>query len=145
MTQQSPDYRSRILARSHLSPSYRLVCDYLLRNYIVAAMSTANQVATAVNVDTTTVVRCAQVLGYAGWPELQEQLKAVALAEFAEDQGAGKKNYIDALNAWERYEACRRAAAILPGSEHNAKAVATAYRRAREITDYCLAQPPTNQ
>lgn len=101
-------------------------------------MSTANEVADAVNVDTTVVVRCAQVLGYRGWPELQDQLKAHALAEFAEDQGAGKQNYIDALHAWDRYEACRRAATILPGSERNAKAAATAYRVAREITDYCL-------
>ncbi len=59
-----------------------------MRNYITAAMSTANQIADTVNVDTTTVVRCAQSLGYTGWPELQDQLKAHALAEFQATNGA---------------------------------------------------------
>jgi DNA-binding MurR/RpiR family transcriptional regulator len=64
----------------HLSRSYRRVADYLLSDYRAAAFMTAAGLADAVGVDTTTVVRFAQRLGYAGFPELiediQEQVKS---------------------------------------------------------------------
>jgi DNA-binding MurR/RpiR family transcriptional regulator len=64
----------------HLSRSYRRVADYLLTDYHSAAFMTAAALAQAVDVDTTTVVRFAQRLGYPGFPELiedvQEQVKA---------------------------------------------------------------------
>jgi DNA-binding MurR/RpiR family transcriptional regulator len=63
----------------HLSRSYRRVADYILSDYRTAAFMTAAELATAVDVDTTTVVRFAQRLGYPGYPELitdiQEQVK----------------------------------------------------------------------
>lgn len=63
----------------HLSRSYRRVADFILSDYRTAAFMTAAQLADAVDVDTTTVVRFAQRLGYPGYPELitdiQEQVK----------------------------------------------------------------------
>jgi DNA-binding MurR/RpiR family transcriptional regulator len=63
----------------HLSRSYRRVADFILSDYRTAAFMTAAALADAVDVDTTTVVRFAQRLGYPGYPELiddiQEQVK----------------------------------------------------------------------
>lgn len=63
----------------HLSRSYRRVADFILNDYRTAAFMTAAELASAVDVDTTTVVRFAQRLGYPGYPELitdiQEQVK----------------------------------------------------------------------
>lgn len=63
----------------HLSRSYRRVADFVLSDYRTAAFMTAAALADAVDVDTTTVVRFAQRLGYPGFPELiediQEQVK----------------------------------------------------------------------
>jgi DNA-binding MurR/RpiR family transcriptional regulator len=62
-----------------LSPGYRRVADFLLNHYREAAFMTAAQVGRAASVDTTTVVRLAQRLGYPGYPELiaevQEDVK----------------------------------------------------------------------
>ncbi len=64
----------------HLSRSYRRLADFIVSNYHAAAFMTAAGLAHAVEVDTTTVVRFAQRLGYPGFPELladiQEQVKA---------------------------------------------------------------------
>jgi DNA-binding MurR/RpiR family transcriptional regulator len=54
----------------HLSPGYRRIADYLLQNYRDAAFMTAAEVGRAARVDTTSVVRFAQRLGYPGYPEL---------------------------------------------------------------------------
>lgn len=63
----------------HLSRSYRRVADFILSDYRTAAFMTAAELASAVDVDTTTVVRFAQRLGYPGYPELitdiQDQVK----------------------------------------------------------------------
>jgi len=62
-----------------LSRSYRRVADFILGNYRAAAFMTAAAMADAVDVDTTTVVRFAQRIGYPGYPDLisdiQNQVK----------------------------------------------------------------------
>src|SRR5690242_1719672 len=58
----------------HLSRSYRRVADFILSDYRTAAFMTAAALADAVDVDTTTVVRFAQRLGYPGYPELIEDI-----------------------------------------------------------------------
>lgn len=64
-------YRERIRQTyPELSRSYRLVADYVLGTYFDVAFMTAAEVAQTVGVDTTTVVRFAQRLGYAGYPGL---------------------------------------------------------------------------
>jgi len=60
----------------HLSRSYRKVADYILSNYYEVSFMTAAQLAYAVGVDTTTVVRFSQRLGYNGYPELLHDVRA---------------------------------------------------------------------
>ncbi len=75
-------YRERIAqVYNQLSPSYRRIADFLLNNYREAAFMTAAELGDAVDVDTTTVVRCAQRLGYNGYPDLIRDVQAQVKAE----------------------------------------------------------------
>lgn len=85
-------YRERIAqVYNQLSPSYRRIADFLLNNYREAAFMTAAELGQAVDVDTTTVVRCAQRLGYNGYPELirdvQMQVKSELQRAYAPLEG----------------------------------------------------------
>jgi DNA-binding MurR/RpiR family transcriptional regulator len=69
-------YRERV--RKHydrLSRGYRRVADYIMESYYDVAFMTAAQLAAAVDVDTTTVVRFSQRLGYSGYPELLADIR----------------------------------------------------------------------
>ncbi|MBX3001764.1 MAG: MurR/RpiR family transcriptional regulator [Caldilineaceae bacterium] len=69
-------YRQKIREYyEHLSPSYRRVADFVMSHYYEAAFMTAAQLADAVDVDTTTVVRFSQRLGYNGYPELLQDIR----------------------------------------------------------------------
>jgi DNA-binding MurR/RpiR family transcriptional regulator len=68
----------------HLSRSYRRVADFILSDYRAAAFMTAAGLADAVDVDTTTVVRFAQRLGYPGFPELIADIQQQVKAELAQ-------------------------------------------------------------
>lgn len=69
-------YRQKIREYyEHLSPSYRKVADYVMSHYYEVAFMTAAQLADAVDVDTTTVVRFSQRLGYNGYPELLQDIR----------------------------------------------------------------------
>jgi DNA-binding MurR/RpiR family transcriptional regulator len=68
----------------HLSRSYRRVADFILSDYRTAAFMTAAALADAVDVDTTTVVRFAQRLGYPGYPELIEDIQQQVKAELSQ-------------------------------------------------------------
>lgn len=92
-------YREKIREYyDHLSRSYRKVADYIMSNYYEVSFMTAAQLAYSVGVDTTTVVRFSQRLGYNGYPELlndiREQVKSEIYAayepkELAADDPAG--------------------------------------------------------
>jgi DNA-binding MurR/RpiR family transcriptional regulator len=80
-------YRQKIREYyEHLSRSYRRVADYIMSNYYEVSFLTAAQLAYTVGVDTTTVVRFSQRLGYNGYPELlhdiREQVKAEIYAAY---------------------------------------------------------------
>jgi DNA-binding MurR/RpiR family transcriptional regulator len=80
-------YREKIREYyDHLSRSYRKVADFIMSNYYEVSFMTAAQLAYAVGVDTTTVVRFSQRLGYNGYPELlndiREQVKAEIYAAY---------------------------------------------------------------
>jgi DNA-binding MurR/RpiR family transcriptional regulator len=80
-------YREKIREYyDHLSRSYRKVADYIMSNYYEVSFMTAAQLAYAVGVDTTTVVRFSQRLGYNGYPELlndiREQVKSEIYAAY---------------------------------------------------------------
>ena len=79
---ETPGYREKISATyPKLSRSYRRVADYVLSSYYEVAFMTAAQLAYFVGVDTTTVVRFAQRLGYNGYPELLHDIRAQVRAE----------------------------------------------------------------
>lgn len=80
-------YRERIREYyDRLSRSYRRVADFLMSNYYEASFMTAAQLALVVGVDTTTIVRFSQRLGYAGYPDLlhdiREQVKSEIYAAY---------------------------------------------------------------
>lgn len=64
-----------------LSRSYRRVADFVLSNYYEVSFMTAAQLAFAVGVDTTTVVRFSQRIGYDGYPELLHDIRAQVKSE----------------------------------------------------------------
>ena len=59
-------------AFDNLSPNHRRLVEYLLESDSAAAFSTARQLAEALNMSESTVVRLAPELGYDGFPALQE-------------------------------------------------------------------------
>lgn len=75
-------YRAKIRDYyEHLSRSYRKVADFVLSNYYEVAFMTAAQLAQAVDVDTTTVVRFSQRLGYNGYPEMLHDVRSQVRSE----------------------------------------------------------------
>ncbi len=69
-------YESSIrAARPKMSKSFARLADYLLDHYIEAAFMTATELAHAVDVDATTVVRFSQQLGYTGYPDLLREIR----------------------------------------------------------------------
>jgi len=71
-----PPYEERIRAiRSDLSPSFVVLADFLLDSYIHASFLSATELAHSLDLDPATVVRFAQRLGYAGYPELQREIR----------------------------------------------------------------------
>lgn len=69
-------YEERIRAiRSNLSPSHIVLADFLLDSYVSAAFLTATELAHTLDLDPATVVRFAQRLDYAGYPELQREIR----------------------------------------------------------------------
>ena len=61
--------------RASLSPSFERIADYLLDSYAQAALLTATEIGHSLDIDTATVVRFAQQLGYKGYPELQREIR----------------------------------------------------------------------
>ncbi len=71
-----PTYEERIRAiRSDLSPSFVVLADFLLDSYIHASFLSATELAHSLDLDPATVVRFAQRLDYAGYPELQREIR----------------------------------------------------------------------
>lgn len=69
-------YEDRIRReRPNMSKSFAKLADYLLDSYVEAAFMTASELAHVLNLDAATVVRFSQYLGYAGFPELQREIR----------------------------------------------------------------------
>ena len=70
------NYEERIREiRSDLSPSFEVLANFLLDSYSSASFLTATELAYSLDLDPATVVRFAQKLGYAGYPELQREIQ----------------------------------------------------------------------
>lgn len=75
-TRNSPDVMQRIsMHMDKLTRSQQKVADYIQNHTMEAAFSTVDRTAHTVDVSTTTVVRLAISLGYAGYAEMQNALK----------------------------------------------------------------------
>lgn len=112
-------YRERIAqVYDQLSLSYRRVADFLLNRYREAAFMTAAELGKAVGVDTTTVVRCAQRLGYKGYPDLirdvQVQVKDELQSTYALRAGAEQTTATWQLSLLRDIENLQQALAIAP-------------------------------
>ena len=69
-------YEDRIRSeRARMSKSFAKLADFLLDSYVEAAFMTASELAHKLDLDAATVVRFAQHLGYAGFPELQREIR----------------------------------------------------------------------
>ena len=76
-------YAERIRqVRADLSPSFERIADFLLDSYAQAALLTATELGHTLDIDTATVVRFAQQLGYKGYPELQREIRDKLKREF---------------------------------------------------------------
>jgi len=70
------EYEDRIRKeRPNMSKSFAKLADYLLDSYVEAAFMTASELAHVLNLDAATVVRFSQYLNYAGFPELQAEIR----------------------------------------------------------------------
>lgn len=68
--------------RNDLSPSFERLAEFLLDSYAQAALLTATEFGHTLDIDTATVVRFAQHLGYKGYPELQSEIRDKLKREF---------------------------------------------------------------
>ncbi|MCB0044803.1 MAG: MurR/RpiR family transcriptional regulator [Caldilineaceae bacterium] len=69
-------YKRRIRDHySQLSRSYLKIADYIMTNYFDVSFMTAAQLAETVGVDTTTIVRFSQRLGFSGYPDLLTNIR----------------------------------------------------------------------
>ncbi|OGO15797.1 MAG: hypothetical protein A2Z14_02690 [Chloroflexi bacterium RBG_16_48_8] len=73
-------------ARTELSPSFEKLADFLLDSYAHAALLTATEIGHSLDIDTATVVRFAQFLGYKGYPELQREIRNKLRKELLEQE-----------------------------------------------------------
>lgn len=98
----TPTYHDRIRSRyDNLSRSYRRVADFILTNYYEVSFMTAAQLAYAVGVDTTTVVRFSQRLGYNGYPELLHDVRIQVRAEIYAAYSEGGMGSLAERTAWD--------------------------------------------
>ncbi len=84
-----------------LSPSQRQVAQFLLEGGINVIHFTITEIAESVSVNSSTVVRTAQALGFDGFPELQSVLRSQFLsqARIAQRMQIGSQKLLDDLSA----------------------------------------------
>jgi DNA-binding MurR/RpiR family transcriptional regulator len=113
-----------------IGPKARQVVDLLVRNPKFCAYASASQLGDRVGTDASTVVRTAKAMGFAGWPELQAELRsrylssldATALLDLHQNSDNADpivralRNDLDALNETARtldVAACRAIATAI--------------------------------
>jgi DNA-binding MurR/RpiR family transcriptional regulator len=69
-----------------LSPALNRVIQVLMTNQRVASYGDVGEIASRAQVNSSTVVRCAQALGFKGWPALQRELRARYLASLSSEE-----------------------------------------------------------
>jgi DNA-binding MurR/RpiR family transcriptional regulator len=75
-------FRERIKANYNtLSPSFRRLADFILKDPLDVALMTATELAQQMDMDAATVVRFAQTLGYTGFREMIKEIQQVVKEE----------------------------------------------------------------
>ena len=72
--------------RTSLTKSHKRVVDVLVSNLQLASYADIPEIADRAMVNGSTVVRCAQALGFKGWPDLQQELRARFLASLSSEE-----------------------------------------------------------
>ncbi|MFI7444948.1 MurR/RpiR family transcriptional regulator [Nonomuraea indica] len=80
------DWLSDLVPEKGLSPAMMRVIQVLMTNQRVASYGDVGEIATRAQVNSSTVVRCAQALGFKGWPVLQQELRARYLASLSSEE-----------------------------------------------------------
>lgn len=91
------------LPESSLSKAQQRVVDVIVRNPQLSSYAELAEIAARADVNSSTVVRAAQSLGYRGWPDLQRELRARYLAMISTEDtlaehGEHRSPVHDALN-----------------------------------------------
>lgn len=84
-TLQSTPWHGDLFGATKLTKSQQRVVESLSLNPKFAAYAELNEVAERAAVNSSTVVRTAQTLGYTGWPDLQRELRAQFLVYISRD------------------------------------------------------------
>lgn len=91
--------RIREATRQQFSPSFERLADYFLDSYAHAALLTATEIGHSLDIDTATVVRFAQHLGYGGYPELQREIRAKLRRELLDELKTQPNSAAEAVDA----------------------------------------------
>jgi len=84
-------------SRSELSPSFEKLANFLLDSYAHAALLSATEIGHSLDIDTATVVRFAQFLGYKGYPELQREIRDKLRKELLEEDSIEPESSAEAV------------------------------------------------
>jgi DNA-binding MurR/RpiR family transcriptional regulator len=85
--------------RSELSPSFERLADFLLDSYPQAALLTATEIGHSLDIDTATVVRFAQHLGYKGYPDLQREIRGKVKRELLGETSASPNSSAESADS----------------------------------------------
>ncbi|MEV4094530.1 MurR/RpiR family transcriptional regulator [Streptosporangium saharense] len=80
------EWLADLIPEKGLSPALSRVVQVLMTSQRVASYGDISEIATRAQVNNSTVVRCAQALGFAGWPPLQRELRARYLASLSSEE-----------------------------------------------------------
>jgi DNA-binding MurR/RpiR family transcriptional regulator len=83
--------------RAELSPSFEKLANFLLDSYAHAALLSATEIGHNLDIDTATVVRFAQFLGYKGYPQLQREIRDKLRKELLEEDAIEPDSSIEAV------------------------------------------------
>ncbi|MFD9679248.1 MurR/RpiR family transcriptional regulator [Rhodococcus sp. NPDC059969] len=116
--------------RDTLSLGGKKVVNVLVRAPQFATYSSAREVAERADVNVSTVVRTAQQLGFAGWQELREELRAVYLGKVAAGNGTTTTEPTEATQLF-RQDSANIAALATESNLAAIRAIAGAIKRSR--------------
>nr|WP_260173759.1 MurR/RpiR family transcriptional regulator [Nocardioides albus] len=107
------------------------VVQTLARAPELASYASAREIAELADVNVSTVVRTAQQLGFEGWPDLREQLRATYLQSVAASEPRNRSGSSDLATATLEQQAANVSAVITDENTQEIRAIAKAIRNSR--------------